>query len=337
MSGDTRGAGRLAEERFKGFTINPADLAEDVELDVPLRKEILRAEAQAQGGTLYDVLGLGWGAGADAAKAAYLARVKVFHPDRYPGKRLGSYRGRLERIFRRMTEAKDVLCDDARRAAYQEKTASPEERAKAQLRRAEDEKRAEERRSRLARSNPLVGQSVQRAQRVAELLKRGKEAMADGRFAAAANDFFTILGMDPNHAEAKQLGSEARGKANEGKAHEALERALKAALGGQRETAVEALRAAVEAEPTSPKTLLRASRVAMDARAFDAARQFAEAAVRVAPRSGGAHEALGVAQEAEGRKDEARRSLERALELDPHLETARERLKKLKGLLGFLR
>jgi Tfp pilus assembly protein PilF len=44
-----------------------------------------------------------------------------------------------------------------------------------------------------------------------------------------------------------------------------------------------------------------------------------------------------VAQEAEGRKDEARRSLERALELDPHLETARERLKKLKGLLGFMR
>ena len=41
--------------------------------------------------------------------------------------------------------------------------------------------------------------------------------------------------------------------------------------------------------------------------------------------------------EAEGRKDEARKALERALELDPHLEVARERLKKLKGLLGFLR
>lgn len=327
----------MADERFRGFTFNPTDLGEDVDLDVALRKEILFAEAQAVDGTLYDVLGLAWGAGADAARAAYLARVKVFHPDRYPGKRLGSYRARLERIFRRMTEAKDVLCDDARRAAYQERTAPPEERARAELRRAEDAKRAEERRARLARSNALVGQSVQRAQRVAELLSRGKAAMAEGRFAAAANDFLTILGLDPNHAEAKQLGAEARARASEARASEALERALKAALGGQREAAVEALRAAVEAEPTSSKTLLRASRIAMDVRAVDAARQFAEAAARAAPRSGGAHEALGVALEAEGRKDEARRSFERALELDPTLDTARERLRKLKGLLGFLR
>jgi curved DNA-binding protein CbpA len=327
----------LSEQRFEGFVFSQADLGEDVELDVALRKEILFAEAQAATGTYYDLLGLSWGAGGEAAKAAYLVKVKVFHPDRYPGKRLGSYRGRLERIFKKLTEAKDVLSDDARRRAYQEKTASAEERAKAQLRRVEDEKRSDERRARLARSNPLVGQSVQRAQRVTELLKRGKQALADGSFTAAANDFFTILGMDPNHAEAKALGNEARARANAGKANEALERAVKAALGGRRDAALEALRAAVEAEPSNAKTLLRASRIGMDAQAYEAARQFAEAAVRVAPRSGGAHEALGIALESEGRKDEARKALEHALELDPQLEAARERLKKLKGLLGFLR
>jgi Flp pilus assembly protein TadD len=75
----------------------------------------------------------------------------------------------------------------------------------------------------------------------------------------------------------------------------------------------------------------------MEAQGYEAARQFAEAAVRVAPRSGGAHEALGIAQDAEGRKDEARKSLERAIELDPSLEAARERLKRMKGMLGFLR
>jgi tetratricopeptide (TPR) repeat protein len=327
----------LADDRFKGFVFNVADLGEDVQLDVELRKEILFAEAQATRGTLYDVLGLKWGAGAEAAKIAYVGRVKVFHPDRYPGKRLGSYRGRLERVFKKLTEAKDVLCDEGRRRAYQEQSASPEEKLKAQLRRAEDEKRSDERRARLAKSNPLVGQVVQRAQRVAELLQRGKQALSEGRFSAAANDFFTILGIDPNHAEAKALGNEARSKGNSAKANEAIEKAVKASLGGRRETAVEALRAAVEAEPTNPKTLLRASRVAMDVGAVEAARQFADAAVRVAPRSGGALEALGIALEAEGRKDEARKALERALELDPQLETSRERLKKLKGILGFLR
>lgn len=316
---------------------NPADLGEDVDLDVRLRKEILFAESLAANGSHYAVLGLKWGATAEEARAAYVARVKIFHPDRYAGKRLGTYRGRLERIFRKLTIAKDVLCDEVRRAAYQAESAPPEEKAKAQLRRVEDEKRADERRARLARSNPLVGQSLQRAQRVAELLQRGKAAVAEGRFSAAANDFFTVLGMDANHVEAKQLANEARAKANAGRANEAIERAVKASLSGHRDGAVEALRAAVEAEPQNQKTLLRASRIAMDVSAVEAARQFAEAAVRSSPRSGGAHEALGVALEAEGRKDEARRSLERALELDPALETARARLKKLKGIMGFLR
>jgi curved DNA-binding protein CbpA len=327
----------VADDRYRGFVFDAAALGEDVDLDVALRKEILYTDSLAANGTHYDVLGLKWGAGAEAAKAQYVARVKVFHPDRYAGKRLGTFRGRLERIFRRMTEAKDVLCDDARRGAYQVQVAPPEEKLKAQIRRVEDEKRSEERRARLARSNPLVGQVVQRAQRVNELLVRGKQALAEGRFAAAANDFYTILGMDPAHAEAKALGADAKAKANAARANEAIEKAVKASLGGHRDVAVESLRAAVEAEPTNPKTLLRASRVAGDVLAWEAARQFAEAAVRVAPRSGAAHEALGVALEAEGRRDEARRTLEKALELDASLETARERLKKLKGLLGFLR
>jgi curved DNA-binding protein CbpA len=326
----------VASDRFGGFVFDAALLGEDVDLDVALRKEILFAEARAAG-THYDVLDLNWGASAEAARSSYVTKVKVFHPDRYAGKRLGSFRGRLERIFRRITEAKDVLCDDAKRAAYQQQTAPPEERAKLQARQLDDERRSGERRARLARGNPLVGQSVQRAGRVTELLQRGKQALAEGRFSSAANDFFTVLGIDPNHAEAKALGQDARAKANAIRANESIEAAVKAALSGRRETAIESLRAAVEAEPTNPKTLLRASRVAMEAQAYEVARQFAEAGVRVAPRSGGAHEALGVALEAEGQREAARKALERALELDPHLDTARERLKKVKGLLGFLR
>ena len=63
----------------------------------------------------------------------------------------------------------------------------------------------------------------------------------------------------------------------------------------------------------------------------------ATAAVKSGPRSGAAHEALGVVLEAEGNKREARKELERALELDPRLEGAKERLRKLRlfgGLLG---
>ena len=45
---------------------------------------------------------------------------------------------------------------------------------------------------------------------------------------------------------------------------------------------------------------------------------------------GAAHEALGLVLAALGREKDARRELERALELDPKLEAAKERLKKMR-------
>ena len=42
----------------------------------------------APGWNHWEALGLPWDAPAERAKAAYLDLVKVFHPDRYAGKRL---------------------------------------------------------------------------------------------------------------------------------------------------------------------------------------------------------------------------------------------------------
>jgi Flp pilus assembly protein TadD len=60
------------------------------------------------------------------------------------------------------------------------------------------------------------------------------------------------------------------------------------------------------------------------------ARALAEQAVRAAPRDARAFDALGAALHAAGEPREARRALERAVELDPALESARALLKKLR-------
>ena len=80
----------MTTDRYKGFTFDEAALREDVDLDADRRREILYLEGTAQTATHWEVLGLPWNAPVDAAKAAYLERVKIFHPDRYAGKRLGS-------------------------------------------------------------------------------------------------------------------------------------------------------------------------------------------------------------------------------------------------------
>ncbi|HYG67487.1 MAG TPA: DnaJ domain-containing protein [Anaeromyxobacteraceae bacterium] len=305
---------------------SPADLAEDVDLDPDRRREILFADAQVDRWTHWEVLGIPWNASAAEANAAYLARVKVFHPDRYASARLGKFRPRLERVFRRLTEARAVLTDDARRAEYARKTAPPEEFARLELRRLEDERRAAERRARLARTNPLVA----RASHLAEVLTRAKDALAAGQYVQAANDFQLVLGMDPDHAEARALAAEARRKAAEARGAERYERGIAAAAIGSWAAAVRAFREALLANPLDARPAVHGVRAALELGDSTTARELGEAAVRAAPRSGASHEALGLALAAGGDGRAAKKAFERALELDPALAAAKERLKKLR-------
>ena len=295
----------MSVSTYSDFVFSPADLAEDVELDVEQRKQILFAHAQLPAWTHWQLLGVPWNAGADQVREAYRDRVKVFHPDRYPGRRLGSYRARLEQIFRRLTEARDLLTVESQRAAYAHQTASPEDFARLETRKLEGEERARERRARLARTNPLV----HRVSQVADLVRRGREHMEAGRFAQAANDFLTAASLDPRSGEAKDLAAEAVNNAP---------------------VSLAFFLEAVAADPANPRYPIAAARVSLAVGDRQSARQLAETAVRIAPRHAPAHEQLGAVLAAEGLAKEARKALERALELDPNLESARAQLKKLR-------
>jgi curved DNA-binding protein CbpA len=318
-------------DRDTGVVYDPTALAEDVELDVERRKQILRAEALSANGTLWEALGLPWNAPSSAVKAAYLEAAKVFHPDRYAGKRLGSYRTRLEKVFRRATEARDVLCDEVRRAVYARSTAPATEFTKLEARKLEEERRATERRARLARHNPLVA----RAARVGELVARGKASMESGNYLQAANDLLLAQSIDPANAELSSLAAEAKRRSIVQRAGEHFDKAVAAETLGSSSTALAEYRAALEADPRHARAAAAGARIALRLGDLSSARELAQAGVRAGPGMAAAHEALGLVLEAQGDKKEARRALEKALELDPRLELAKERLKKLRwGILG---
>jgi tetratricopeptide (TPR) repeat protein len=321
----------VSVDRYKGLVFDRAALSEDVELDVERRKQILHAESLIGKGTFWEALGVPWNAPVPAVRAAYLEAAKVYHPDRYAGKRLGSYRQRLERVFRHVTEARDVLSDEARRAGYAQSTAPATEFAKMEARKLEDERRTAERRARLARGNPLVA----RVARVAELVARGKQSMQVGNYAQAANDLLLAQSIDPANAELAGLAAEAKRRSSAQKASEHYEKGLAAEAMGSLGSAVAAFRAALEADPRHGRAAAAGARSALAAGDLGVARELAQAGVRAAPGMAAAHEAMGLVLEAQGDRKEARRALEKALELDPDLEAARERLKKLRwGILG---
>jgi curved DNA-binding protein CbpA len=321
----------LTGSTYDGFVFDPAALAEDADLDVPRRKEILFAEASLSRWTHWELLGIPWDATADQVKAAYLEKAKLFHPDRYAGRRLGTYRARLERVFRRLTEARDVLANDTRRAAYARETAPPEQVAKIELRRIEDERRSAERRARLASRNPLVA----RATRMGELVARGRQALEDGRLQHAANDLQLAAAIDPGNAELQGLAADAKRRAAAQRASELYDQGIAAELVGRRNAALASFREAASIDANHVRAAAAASRLALEAGDLREARAHAEAALRAGPNVAIAHEALGAVLDVEGARKEARRALEKALELDPRLESAKDRLKRLRwSILG---
>jgi tetratricopeptide (TPR) repeat protein len=317
-------------ERDSSFVFIPSELAEDVDLPLDVKKDILYIHAHLGTWTHWQVLGVAWNAPSADVRAAYVEKVRRFHPDRYSGRRIGSYLGRIERIFRALTAARDELVDEGRRAAYVRKTAPPASTQR-QLDPVQEEARAKERRARLARTNPMMG----RVARIHELLARGKSAAEEGKWAQAVADFLMVTSLDPNHAEARELAESARRRAASDKGQALYEAAQAAEAIGKHARAITILREASELDPGSPRYGTAAARIAIEAGDLEAARSLAEEAVRRAPRDPRALEALGMALHAQGDTREARRVLEQALAVEPELASAKALVKKLRW--SFLR
>lgn len=94
------------------------ELAEEVDLDVERKRLILETFENLDEADHYQVLKVSLDADKKAVKSAYFHVVANFHPDRYFGKKLGTYKQKLEAIFKRLTEAHDVLTRKETRAEY---------------------------------------------------------------------------------------------------------------------------------------------------------------------------------------------------------------------------
>ncbi|MGA2450178.1 MAG: J domain-containing protein [Polyangiaceae bacterium] len=95
-----------------------AALAEDVDLDANSRRRILATHRDLSQLDHYALLAVDRTADRKAIKRAYFDAAALYHPDRYFRKRLGSFKGRLEAIFSRITLAHDTLADADKRSEY---------------------------------------------------------------------------------------------------------------------------------------------------------------------------------------------------------------------------
>jgi curved DNA-binding protein CbpA len=95
-----------------------SELDEEVELTPERRRQILELYYSLDELTHYELLGVEPNAEKKAIKDAYGQLVKVVHTDSYFGKKLGSYKSKMEILFRRITEAEQTLTRNQTRREY---------------------------------------------------------------------------------------------------------------------------------------------------------------------------------------------------------------------------
>jgi curved DNA-binding protein CbpA len=97
---------------------DPKELEEEVDLSADQKKRILDMFYRLDDLDHYTLLGVGKEADKKTVKRSYFELAALMHPDRYFNKKLGSFKGRMEALFGRVTEAHDTLTDAAQRLDY---------------------------------------------------------------------------------------------------------------------------------------------------------------------------------------------------------------------------
>ncbi|WP_223633990.1 J domain-containing protein [Corallococcus sp. EGB] len=358
---------RVVQRAPPAAPVVDAAMAEEVDLDPEQKRDIIEMERSLDGMDHHAVLGVARGASPQEVKQAYYNASRRFHPDRYFGKNLGSFRARLERIFKRLTDAHNALSRQepprpptppppAARpptpppagrtvsgSGFAAVTAPartvsgsgfaavtpPAAPAPPPVAPPEDPESEARRAERQARlaRHPYMA----RSHKLTELIARGKAATARGDFERAYQDFNHVLGLDPKNREVTQLLMEARRKHDLSRAQAEVERGQQLEMSGDFAGAQAAYKLAVSLNPDNPEAAFQAARVGRElTQDAQEVLKLAQRAVELKP--GRADYQLLLAQLllVAGQKKQAKHHFEEVVRLDPDNADARAALKKLR-------
>ena len=115
----------LAEPAVAHYTESEVEVAADI--NDTIKRRILNAYYGSENRNYYELLGLSRDADKKLIKGAYFELSKLFHPDSLFGRELGPFKTKMEVVFKRFTEAYEVLGRSQRRKEYDEYLASTEQ------------------------------------------------------------------------------------------------------------------------------------------------------------------------------------------------------------------
>lgn len=307
----------------------------ELDLDAGIQREILAFEQRLEVDE-FALLGVKTSADSREIKRVYFALSKRFHPDRYFRKNVGHYAARLETIFKRISEAYELLSDSVSRAAIEERMA-PAERVEM---RSENPAASTREPSppltpieRLRRRMPFrVPKAVngETAAKAEGFFKVATQAEKMGRCSEAASNLRLAVAFDPFNRDYKRALGEVQAKV----AFERIETLLKGSSRGfSSSEASEAQRLADEVllyRPDDAAACDLAARVQLRLENAERAEEYSLRAIDLAPELGAFRRTIAGVHRLRGNKGHASCELKKALELDSGDLEARKMLEALR-------
>jgi curved DNA-binding protein CbpA len=319
----------------------PAQPAVDPGLDLAVEAQERILEFETRLALPYhQILGVPVSADTKTVKRAYFELSKEFHPDRYFRREIGPFKLRLERVFKKIVEAYELLSDPTTRAELdrvraEEAAAKPAPAAApspiVDPRTAEEVARVAQGKSHLPHLHARRLRALaERRAKAKGFFEAGMAAFREGRWLEAAGSVRLAVAFDPANDAMKESFADVQRKAHEERAKQLLSEAEGAMEMRQYKDALGLYEEALFFRPHDADLCHKTARLAwLVGEDLKRAKEYGARACEIEPEVGAYHRTLGQIYKAAGLVANARRELETALRIDPKDAEAKDGLRGL--------
>ena len=332
---DAKGQARAAKAATapaepKKLVESKAQVDAGLGIPVDLQQRILEFE-QGLDRPYHELLGVERSADVKDIKRAYFKLSREYHPDRYFRRNTGHFGARLERIFRRVAEAYELLSDPTTRAEIERSLASmpgppggeyrsvapgTTERVGPEPARPRGQRvpgrmeNLERLRNRFKIPPKML---AERRVRARQLYQAARVSAHEGRYLEAAASMRLAIAFDPWEKEFKSGFADIQAQVQGARAEALLKEAGDATAQGE---ALRLLEEALNYRPCHVETLKRVVTLCADAREFEKAREYAEQLIEIEPEVAAHHALVARVWRQQGLRAQASAALERGARID---------------------
>lgn len=326
-----------------------------LDIDCEVQRRILEFELSLTR-PYHELLGVPIGADPKVVKRAYFKLSKEFHPDRYFRRQIGPYNQRLERIFKKVLEAHEILSDpelcqvanqlEPAVAEAVDLVASPAvsvvEPAPSQTAKMQEptptapgrpESKPLSKLDRLRQRMPFkidhAAMSARRA-RALEIFRAAEASLEAGRLHEAEAGIRIAITFDPARSQFKEALGALRIRAAGDRATKLLATPSERMSDNELRDALQLIEDVLPYRPHDPELNARAAQVSLQLGKYDEAVEFTLTLLEGAPEIASHHSLLGRIERARGDLKAAKKAFEEAIELDPDDLEARRALASMR-------